>query len=188
VTEHSDREQRSRAFLRDLEPEYDDVLLHLLECADCRELARTLLGSGERLVEAALQRAVPSLAELHRHGGATWKRLSRLLAASPALRAELLRSDEFRDLELADLLLERAEAAQPQDLDLSEELAHLAFAIAEPMVQAHWMAWANDVKARACELVGKVRRLERDGGPTLANHPSGAKNGPDFPKGDAVWK
>src|SRR4029077_13464397 len=77
-------------------------------------------------------------------------------------RSDLLRSDEFRDLSLASLLLARAEAAQPHDLGGSEELARLAFAIAEPMVQDRWVGRANDVKARACVLVGNVRRMERD--------------------------
>lgn len=96
------------------------------------------------------------------YDGETLKRLDRLLAAPAAVLPELVGSDESRDLSLASLLLDSAEAAQPHDLDVSEELAGLAFAIAELMVQARWMGRANDVKARACVLVGNVRRMERD--------------------------
>jgi tetratricopeptide (TPR) repeat protein len=94
--------------------------------------------------------------------GETLQRLVQLLAASPMNRPELARSEGFRDLSLADLLLERAAAAQPHDLTTSEELARLAFLIAEPIVADRWAGRANDVKARACVLAGNVRRLNRE--------------------------
>jgi hypothetical protein len=97
VTEHSDqKERRSRAFLTHLEPEYDDVLLHLLDCGECRGIARALLGSPE------IPSGEPSRAwttELHGPDAATLKRLNRLVAASPSVRRELLASDEFQDLQ-----------------------------------------------------------------------------------------
>jgi tetratricopeptide (TPR) repeat protein len=162
VTEHSDQEQRSHAFLRHLEPEYDDVLLHLLECAECRGLAWRLLASRGSQAAAVPPAGAPRPAALRRPGDETLRRLERLLATPPLRRSGLLREEEFRDLDLAGLLLERAEAAQPQAPRLSEELARLAFAVAEPMVEDPWVGRSNDVKARACVLVGNVRRLERD--------------------------
>jgi tetratricopeptide (TPR) repeat protein len=65
----------------------------------------------------------------------------------------------FQALGLAHLLLGKALAAQPHDLLSCEELARLAFAITEPVVMDRWVGRANDVKARACVLVGNVRRL-----------------------------
>jgi len=168
VTEHSDQEQQSRAFLAHLEPEHDDVLLHLLECAECRGLARRLLTPRETPSAAVPAASVPGLAKRVALRAAprdprTLRRLERLLATPPTLRTELLeKEEEFRDLDLAVLLLERAEAAQPGGLRTSEELARLAFAVAEPMVHDAWVGRSNDVKARACVLVGNVRRLERD--------------------------
>ncbi len=90
------------------------------------------------------------------------QRLIQLLEAPPMDRPELARREGFRDLGLADLLLEKAAAAQPHDLPVSEELARLAFLIAEPVVAGRWVGRANDVKARACVLAGNVRRLERE--------------------------
>ncbi|MFL6236040.1 MAG: hypothetical protein ACJ76N_23110 [Thermoanaerobaculia bacterium] len=161
MTEHSDQEQRSRAFLTHLEPEYDDVLLHLLECAECRGLARRLLAPRESLA-ATVPANVPGPATRRGPGDKTLRRLERLLAEPPMLRSRLLEDEEFRDLDLAVLLLERSEVAQPHDPWASEELARLAFAVAEPMVRDPWVGRSNDVKARACVLVGNVRRLERD--------------------------
>ncbi len=161
MTEHAEQEQRSRAFLTHLEPEYDDVLLHLLECPECQGFARGLLKPGgvaaERPREARASRPRPGEGDEE-----TSRRLERLLAATPAVRSELLRSEELRDLSLAGALLARAEAAQPGNPGRSEELARLAFAVAEPMVQDRWVGRANDVKARACVLVGNVRRMKRD--------------------------
>jgi tetratricopeptide (TPR) repeat protein len=162
VTEHSDQEQRSRAFLTHLEPEYDDVLLHLLECAECRGLARQLLAPRGSLAATVPAERTSGPATLRGPADETLRRLERLLAEPPMLRSRLLGEEEFRDLDLAGLLLERSEAAQPHALRVSEELARLAFAVAEPMVQDRWVARSNDVKARACVLVGNVRRLERD--------------------------
>lgn len=157
--------QRCRDFLVRLAPEYDDVLLHLLECPECRELARTSLKPRERQDEAG-PTAGP-LATLVgfrlQRGAETLQKLVRLLSAPPERRVALARSEDFRDLGLAELLLERAAAAQPLDLLVSEELARLAFTIAEPIVKDRWMGRANDVKARACVLVGNARRLEGDG-------------------------
>jgi tetratricopeptide (TPR) repeat protein len=163
VKEHSDQEQRSRAFLTHLEPEYDDVLLHLLECAECRALARELLASQRSLAAAVPPAGASRTSTRWRPDDATLWRLERLLATPPALRPRLLREEaEFRDLDLADLLLRRSEAAQPHAPRISEEMARLAFTIAEPMVRDPWVGRSNDVKARACVLVGNVRRLERD--------------------------
>lgn len=97
-------------------------------------------------------------------GAESLKRLEQVLAASPSGQFELLRQAELRDLDLAGILLAEAEAAQPHDLELSEEMARLAFVIAEPMVEDRWVARANGVKARACVLVGNVRRMERNAG------------------------
>lgn len=83
----------------------------------------------------------------------------RLLGASPARRAELARSVEFRSLSLAELLLKKAEESQPEDPRGSDELARLAFAIAEPVVGDDRSGRANRVKARACVLAGNAHRL-----------------------------
>ncbi|HEX6898882.1 MAG TPA: hypothetical protein VF789_04180 [Thermoanaerobaculia bacterium] len=98
------------------------------------------------------------------HGRPSEKTLElerRLLGASPTQRAEMARSAELRDLELAERLLEKAESSQPENLRWSDELARLAFAIAEPMVDESRAARANRVKARACVLAGNVHRLKR---------------------------
>jgi tetratricopeptide (TPR) repeat protein len=163
VAEHFDQEQQSRAFLAHLEPKDSKILLHVLDCPSCQGLARSLPRQPRESFEVELPRAGTRAALERRAPGAeSVRRLDRVLAASPAGRSELLRQAEFRDLDLADLLLEKAEAAQPRDLEVSEEMARLAFATAEPMVQDRWVARANDAKARACVLVGNVRRLERD--------------------------
>jgi tetratricopeptide (TPR) repeat protein len=165
VKKHSDQERRSRAFLTYLEPEYDDVLLHLLECAECRALAGKLLASQGSLAAAVPPAEAPRKAMLQRPDDATLWRLERLLATPPVLRPRLLREEEeFRDLDLAGLLLRRSEAAQPHAPRISEEMARLAFTIAEPMARSPWVGRSNDVKARACVLIGNVRRLERDTG------------------------
>jgi tetratricopeptide (TPR) repeat protein len=162
VTEHFDLERRSRAFLAHVEPEYDGVLLHLLECPECRGLAWKLLTPRRSPAASVPSEGAPRPAAPRGPGDETLWRLERLLATPPILRSRLLGEEEFRDLDLAVLLLERAEAAQPRSPRQSEELARLAFAIAEPMVRDPWVARSNDVKARACVLVGNVRRLERD--------------------------
>lgn len=92
---------------------------------------------------------------------ATRRRLWELLEAPRERRPELARSPDFRDLDLADLLLEKAVAEQPDGLLQCEEMARLAFTIAEPIVEDRWVGRANDVKARACVLVGNVWRLTR---------------------------
>lgn len=163
MAEHFDQEQQSRAFLAHLEPKDSKILLHVLDCPSCQGLARNLPRQPREIFEVELPRAGTRAAFERRAPGAeSLKQLDRLLAASPAGRAELLRQPEFRDLDLAGLLLEKAEAAQSHDLEICEEMARLAFAIAEPMVEDRWVARANDVKARACVLVGNVRRMERN--------------------------
>ncbi|MFL6193722.1 MAG: hypothetical protein ACJ75H_06090 [Thermoanaerobaculia bacterium] len=94
--------------------------------------------------------------------GETLERLIRLLDAPPHRRPELAGSEAFRDLGLAELLLAQAAAAQPAHLLFSDELARLAFAIAEPLRDQPWVSRANDVKARACVLAGNSRRLARE--------------------------
>jgi tetratricopeptide (TPR) repeat protein len=84
-----------------------------------------------------------------------------LLQASPVQRAEMARSVAFRNLDLAELLLKKAEVSQPQDLRRSDELARLAFVIAEPVNDESQAGRANRVKARACVLAGNVHRLRR---------------------------
>lgn len=162
MTEHLDQQRQARTFLTRMEPEYDGVLLHVLECAECRGLARQLLASRGKRAASVPPEGAPPPARLRGPEDETLWRLERLLATPPVLRSRLLREEEFRDLDLASLLLERAEAAQPHAPRRSEELARLAFGIAEPMVADPWVGKANDVKARACVLVGNVRRLERD--------------------------
>lgn len=65
-------------------------------------------------------------------------------------------------LDAADGLLAESAAAQPEDLQLSEELAGLAFAIAQSVVNPHCVGRADGVRARAWVLLGNSRRLEGD--------------------------
>jgi tetratricopeptide (TPR) repeat protein len=166
VTDHSDEERRSRAFLGHVAPEQEETLLHLLECPHCRTLARERLESGRSPTEAvALERPPGGMATFrYQRRTETLERFIQLLSAPALVRPELAGSEEFRDLDLADLLLARAAVAQPGDLETSEDLARLAYAIAEPVKENRWVGWANDVKARACVLVGSVRRLNQEWG------------------------
>lgn len=162
MTDHSEQERRSRAFLGHVAPEQEETFLHLLECPRCRKLAREALATGKCRAEPVSPVAAPGGMTAFRFQRRTevLQRFIELLSAPHHVRPEMARSEEFQDLGLADLLLAEAAAAQPGDLPVSEELARLAFTIAEPVKLDQWTGWANDVKARACVLVGSVRRLE----------------------------
>ena len=103
-----------------------------------------------------------SPAALEPRPAAAVQRLMLLLSAPPERRWEMARSEGFRDLDLAHLLLEKAVAAQSQDVVLAEELARLALVIAERFEEDRWVEWTDTVKARACTVLGNLLRLEQD--------------------------
>lgn len=78
----------------------------------------------------------------------------------PSVQQHAVTMRRLWELDLAAALLDKAAAAQPHDLARSEEHARDAFAVAEPIVNDRWVGRANEMKARACVLVGNVRRLE----------------------------
>jgi tetratricopeptide (TPR) repeat protein len=93
--------------------------------------------------------------------------LGRLMDAPKEQRPALAASDEFRNLRLADLLLEESHDLLPAQPMHSEELAALAFQIAAQHHEPALARRADDARAQACVLIGAARRL--------AGNPRGAE-------------
>lgn len=85
-----------------------------------------------------------------------------LLAMERHQRQEALREPRFQSLDLAELLLAASEEAQPEEPRRSEELAGLAWDIANQGFPGELVARADDVMARARCLMGNARRLLGD--------------------------
>ena len=86
----------------------------------------------------------------------------RLMEAEADQRPVLAAGEEFRNLRLADLLLEEGLDLQPEEPLLSEELAGLALQIAAQHHEPALASRVDDAKAHACVLIGAARRLMGD--------------------------
>jgi tetratricopeptide (TPR) repeat protein len=88
--------------------------------------------------------------------------LGQLLDAPEAQRPALAASNEFRNLRLADLLLEESRDLQTDQPMLSEELASLALQIAEQRHAPKYARQVDEARASACVLIGAARRIAGD--------------------------
>ncbi len=162
--------ERMESFLVEVSPDREADLLHLLNCPMCRESAREWLGRRAAEAEEAdpaydrllrdLEARTPDLLKRMEEQTARARRLmDRLIGSAATVRRALAGSAEFRNLRLAELLLEESWSLQPAETALSAEMARLAFHVAAQPYEAGLGARVDDVKARSCVLVGSAWRL-----------------------------
>ena len=170
VSECVEELERVESFLLEISPARETDLFHLLDCPTCREKAREWLGRGAGQAEEAdpaydrllrdLEARTPDLMKQMEEQTARARRLmDRLIGSSATVRRALAGSAEFRDLRLAELLLEESWILQPAETALSAEMARLAFHVAAQPYEAGLGGRVDDVKARSCVLVGSAWRL-----------------------------
>ena len=162
--------ERMESFLVEVSPDREADLLHLLNCPTCRERAREWLGRRAAEAEEAdpaydrllrdLEARTPDLLKRMEEQTARARRLmDRLIGSAATVRRALAGSAEFRNLRVAELLLEESWSLQPAETALSAEMARLAFHVAAQPYEAGLGARVDDVKARSCVLVGSAWRL-----------------------------
>ena len=163
--------ERVESFLLEISPSREADLLHLLDCLTCRESAREWLGgraagAGEadpaydRLLRDLEARTPDLMKRMEEQTARAQRLMDRLIGSAAAERRALAGSAEFRNLRVAELLLEESWSLQPAETALSAEMARLAFHIAAQPYEAGLGARVDDVKARSCVLVGSAWRLE----------------------------
>lgn len=175
MEELMDHEEKVETLLKDIPREREKDLLHLLDCPECQGYVRDrLAGEAEkaaaesvydRLLQELEARAPGLLREMEAQKAVALRQMDLLLSAPVAQRTALAGSRDFRNLRLAELLLEVSRSAQPADPARSEGLARLALSIAGQEHGPEQAGRACDVKSRAAALIGNARRLvgDRDG-------------------------
>jgi tetratricopeptide (TPR) repeat protein len=116
----------------------------------------------ERMVEMMESRPRGLAAQIDAYNAEARNLLERLMDVPEEQRAALAACHEFRNLRLADLLLEESRdllLAQPM---LAEELAALAFQIASQRYESALIRQQVGIRATACILIGAARRLAGD--------------------------
>lgn len=113
--------------------------------------------------EARTYARTPSpLKQMEEQAAEARRLFDRLLDAAADQRMALAAGGEYRNLRLADLLLEESLELQPAEPLLSEELAALGFQIAMQSYEPGLASRVDDAKARASVLIGGARRLAGD--------------------------
>jgi tetratricopeptide (TPR) repeat protein len=166
VIGHVDLEQRTRALVAKLAGPDTQTLAHLLACGNCRDQALERVGQPPAMrLDTARGAPVPrpgSTVESSLRQAEARQLYRELLALESHQRNEALREKRFRSLDLAELLLATSEEAQPEEPRRSEELATLAWHIADKAFEGELVARADDAMARARCLTGNARRLLGD--------------------------
>lgn len=166
MIDHVDLEQRTRALVARLGSPDTQTLAHLLACGVCRDQALERVGQPPAVrLDTARGASMPrpgSTVEASLRQAEARQLYRELLALEPHQRNEALRERRFRSLDLAELLLAGSEQAQPEEPRRSEELATLAWHIADQAFQGELVARADDAMARARCLMANARRLLGD--------------------------
>jgi tetratricopeptide (TPR) repeat protein len=167
----------TRKFLAGLPDRDVPALLHLLACDDCtldavqppaRQAEYGPGGGRGRLTDSAkafqrLETTSPgmlrALEERRLHAQALLEALLDL-PVGERLRA-VAREARFQEPHLAEVLLERSRSAQPREPRRSEELARLAWAVAQRGASRTSAEHASSLRVRACCLLGNALRLLR---------------------------
>ncbi|HKI02106.1 MAG TPA: hypothetical protein VKK31_09005 [Thermoanaerobaculia bacterium] len=169
-----DHEERTAELLDELGEGQAEGLLHLLDCTACQGAAQERLRrerhgarfagdpAYDRLLRELEERTPGLIREMQEQNAEARRLLDRLLDSPADQRAALAGGPGYGNLKLADLLLEESWAFQPAELALSEERARLAFRVAVQRYPVECAGHVNDVKARACVLMGNARRLAKD--------------------------
>lgn len=171
----NDVHQETRELLAGLPDRDVPALLHLLSCDDCtlnavqsltREVEYGLAGDGEMDYEEAFHRLeetrpglLRALEERRRHAQALLEALLELPAGERMWA--VARQERFQEPHLAEVLLERSRSAQPKEPRRSEELARLAWAVAQHGAAKSTTEYAASLRVRACCLLGNALRLLR---------------------------
>jgi tetratricopeptide (TPR) repeat protein len=151
-----------------LPPGWEEGFLHLLECAECRTVvaarlrdASLLAGAGEPDYDAVLydlELSLPGLLRVFEEKSAEAQRLYERLMEVPAeRRRELAVAPEFRNLQVADLVLRSSASAAVRDPEKARELAAAALEIAGQYTGAE-SDWAMDVRIAAWSRLGDLER------------------------------
>jgi tetratricopeptide (TPR) repeat protein len=174
VTESEDHEKRTAELLDELGEGHAEGLLHLMNCQACQGTARDRLrGESEearrtaepaydRLLAKLEERTPGLLREMEEQSAEARRLLVELLDSTADQRSALAGGPGYRNLKLAELLLQESWSLQPAELELSQERARLAFRIAAQRHPVECAGRVDDIKARACVLVGNARRLAGD--------------------------
>lgn len=163
-------EQRSLGLVEVvLPPGWEEDFLHLLECVECRTVvaaklrdASLLAGVGEPDYNAVLhdlEWSLPGFLQAFEERSAEALRLyERLMEVPEKRRRELAATPEFRNLQVADLLLRRGSAwAVVRDPERARELAEVALEIAG-QYSGEDSDWAVDVRVAAWSRLGDLER------------------------------
>jgi tetratricopeptide (TPR) repeat protein len=151
-----------------LSPGWEEDFLHLLECVDCRTVvaarlrdASLLAAVGEPDYDAVLydlELSLPGFLRAFEERSATARRLyERLMEVSGERRRELAATPDFRNLQVADLLLRGSASAVVRDPERARELAEVALGIAGQYTGGE-SDWAVDVRIAAWSRLGDLER------------------------------
>jgi tetratricopeptide (TPR) repeat protein len=166
VIDHIDLAERTRALVARLGGPDAQTLAHLLACDLCRDQVFEKVGQSPAMrLEAARGAAAArqgSTVEASLRKAEARQLYRELLALEPSQRKEAMRERRFRSLDLAELLLATSEEAQPEEPRRSEELASLAWQIANQAFEGELVAPADDARAQARCLMANARRLLGD--------------------------
>lgn len=135
----------------------DEVFFHLLRCPHCRDMA--LAQFGVHKADAAPPPPAPRRKKPVVRKEAEWL-FDGLMRLSPKKRTEAAKDPRYHRADLLDLILEKSEAAQAEDVNRAAELAWLAVSLATNID-------ADDVGlrkhlVRAFCLAGNPRRMAGD--------------------------
>lgn len=151
-----------------LPPGWEEDFLHLLECVECRTVvaarlrdASLLAGAGEPDYDAVLydlELSLPGFLKVFEERSAEARRLyERLMEVPGEQRRELAAAPEFRNLQVADLVLRSSASAVVRDPERARELAEAALEIAGQYMGAE-SDWAVDVRIAAWSRLGDLER------------------------------
>lgn len=170
--------QTTRELIASLPDRDIPAVRHLLACEDCAWNALESLARGPRGIEGELSPPAPGgeevlrrlatfppeLLQAFRERQEAAEALLKALIDLPAAErlSAVLREERFRELHLAELLLEKSLRAQPQEARRSEEMARLAYAVALRSGAKAGGEYSASLKVRACCLLGNALRLLGD--------------------------
>lgn len=163
MSAHGDSSLAVRELLCSLEPDQLRAVLHLLSCPECRQLAERAADPSPTDYSAlwlALEQKTPGLsAALQAQQAVAQALYDQLLGQARELRLRDAKSEPFRHLGLAEMLLAASRKAQPREIERSRELAQLALAVAR---QFGVNERADAVRVEALCLEASALRLKRD--------------------------
>lgn len=161
--EHAEIEERMGELLARLREEDVATLVHLLACELCRSMVQRLLApEREDPWQGFLAGELPFPVDPQIHAMEGCRLFEELMDMEPSRRWGAVRQARFRNLLVADLLVEESLQALPADPRRSEEMAALARQVARKAYPPGMKSWVDEILVRSCCVMGNARRLLGD--------------------------